>query len=451
MRARSIMIAIVIALCLVPAYGAYGHGQGHETIQSVSAGERKVDVTVEIHPHAIESQTRRITVTATDDLTQIPTKNVTFMILMIHQGQTVFHEQFFAPDGIVRLDTAPADSVEISGARDAQGVWKAGNEPLTVTGPTLGTGGLYSFVIEITTIDDPTIILENREAYRADVSVVKTTSHLQQDLEGADVQFQIKSYFDTASGLEYDAPEGTLTFEMPFDWNERTISHIPVVHVETHFPKEFAEFMYPSYTAQVNGIDLFKALVTVDDFTDVDDRIVHFVLLGDHIRFLKAQQRQLGQEIPDTMFFMLKASDELQFPMIAYTRGEEFQVDLSWNPVEIQTGEATTFVFTIRDGATGEPLRQSPYDFVILQSGSEVYRATGNAVVGGDFQTYTFAEDQTGPTIVRFENLGRTGAVTEFGIVVVPELGASMAVLLAGAAAAVLLGLRARGSPLAVR
>ncbi len=36
---------------------------------------------------------------------------------------------------------------------------------------------------------------------------------------------------------------------------------------------------------------------------------------------------------------------------------------------------------------------------------------------------FEFAEDQTGPTVIRFENIRNTGQETEFGIVVVPEFG----------------------------
>ena len=45
------------------------------------------------------------------------------------------------------------------------------------------------------------------------------------------------------------------------------------------------------------------------------------------------------------------------------------------------------------------------------------------AQVGGDSEDYYFTEDQTGPTIIRFENIRNTGQETEFGMVVAPEFG----------------------------
>ena len=61
------------------------------------------------------------------------------------------------------------------------------------------------------------------------------------------------------------------------------------------------------------------------------------------------------------------------------------------------------------DGRTNEPLRSSDYTFIIIQSGNEIYRTTGVAQVGGDFEKFTFSEDQTGPTIIKFENIRNTG------------------------------------------
>ena len=121
------------------------------------------------------------------------------------------------------------------------------------------------------------------------------------------------------------------------------------------------------------------------------------------------------------------------FPVNAMTRDEQFSIDLSWNPIDIEPDKNTKFVFTIRDGVTGEPLRKSTYDFVILQNNIELYRNSGTAEIGGHFEDYTFTEGQTGPTVIRFENIRGTGSGTEFGLVVVPEFGIlSIAILAAG-------------------
>ena len=87
------------------------------------------------------------------------------------------------------------------------------------------------------------------------------------------------------------------------------------------------------------------------------------------------------------------------------------------------TRSKTKFIFTIRDPVTLETKLNSLYDFVILQNGKEIHRSSGNAVIGGGFEDFTFTEDQTGPIIIRFEKIAGTSTSTQFAIVVAPEFG----------------------------
>jgi predicted secreted protein with PEFG-CTERM motif len=167
---------------------------------------------------------------------------------------------------------------------------------------------------------------------------------------------------------------------------------------------------------------LNKSSITVDDYSVGDSRIVHFLLAQDHLKVLRDQQKKIG-DLPNYMKFKLIASDEIKFPLAALTDNQQFQVDLSWNPQVIQPGQKTKFIFTVRDPTTLETKRNSVYDFVILQNGKEIHRASGNAVIGGGFEDFTFREDQTGPIIIRFEKIAGTSASTQFALVVIPEFG----------------------------
>lgn len=428
----------VAASVLFPAGMAYGHGIGLDTIQSVDLG-RDVTITVEL-PTYFEEGSKRITITATDDESDQPVENVTYSIGLFHADELIFQDHFFAADGILAVDAVySTDKVEIHGSRDGPFEAWDDSSPIEITGPVFESGGLYTFEIQVKTIDDPANIIDSGVHY-ADLSIVDAAEFVQQDLQGNDIQFGLKSYFDSISDFEYDPVAQQVSFVMPFDWSEKRMSHVPVIHEEIRFPKDFAEFLYPSYVGQVNGIDLFKASVVIDDYTEDDERMVHFVLLQDHLRFLKNQLKATGEPLPGHMRFTLSASEKIEFPLTAFTRSEDFQVDLSWDPTEIEPGKKINFIFTIRDGATGEPMRNSDYTFVILQNGQEVYRATGQAQVGGDFEQYVFEEGQTGPTVIRFENIRNSGQTTEFGVMVVPELGMVVAVLATGTVGAILLG-----------
>ena len=438
-----IFSGLILSLFSVPY--AFGHGIGFDTISSIVVDDKEISVTVEIPSYYDQTNERQVTITAVDKQSQESIENVTYLIGLFHNNELIFRNYFSTNDGTLSMNVKydDSDSIHINGQQDSiLSAWSASPEqPLEISGPVFESGGLYTFEIEIRSIDDPTNIVEDLGTYTADVTVVEVSEFFEEDANNNNVKFRTKSYFDTIDSFRYDPVNKTVTFEMPFDWSEQRISHIPVVHEEVHFPKDFAEFLSPSYSGKVNGIKLFKSSVTIDDYTENSERIVHFVLLQDHLKYIKNQLKQLDEPIGDKMVFTLETDSKVEFPISAWTRDELFQIDLSWDPLEILPEQKTKFVFTIRDGSTAEPLRNSTFDFVIIQNGNEIHRESGNAQVGGDFIDYVFAEDQTGPTVIRFENIRGTEQSTEFGIVVAPEFGLFVQlILVAGISSAIIVG-----------
>ena len=419
-----VLIFSMIFCLLFPASSVYGHGLGIDTISSISIQEKQISVSIEI-PMYFENPQEKITITATDNETDETAKNVTYLIGIFYNDEMILRNYFFTENGVLPIIVTPTDDgdITINGEQDSLlGAW-SGTEsnPVEITGPLFNSGGLYTFEIEVRTIDEPTNVIENSGVYEADLTIVESVSFPQKDQNNQDVEFSTKSYFDSISNFNYDSNVKEVTFEMPFDWNETKMSHVSVVHVETHFPKDFAEFLSPSYVGYANGIKLFKSSVTVDDYTYDDERTVHFVLLQDHLRFLKNEMRASEEPLPDNIMFKLSASQEAKFPLIAYSESEEFKVNLAWDPKDIEPGVPTNFVFTIRDSYTDSPMRLSDYTFVIMQNNEEIHRVSDNAAVGGDFEKFTFSEDQTGPTVIKFENIRNTGQETEFALVVVDK------------------------------
>ena len=414
----------MIFCLLFPASSVYGHGLGIDTISSISIQEKQISVSIEM-PMYFENPQEKITITATDNETDETAKNVTYLIGIFYNDEMILRNYFFTENGVLPIIVTPTENgdIEIVGQQDSLlGAW-SGTEsnPVEITGPLFNSGGLYTFEIEVRTIDEPTNVIENSGVYEADLTIVESVSFPQKDQNNQDVEFSTKSYFDSISNFNYDSNGKEVTFEMPFDWNETKMSHVSVVHVETHFPKDFAEFLSPSYIGYVNDIKLFKSSVTVDDYTYDNDRTVHFVLLQDHLRYLKNEMRASEQPLPDNIVFKLSASQETKFPLIAFSESEEFKVNLAWDPKDIEAGVPTNFVFTIRDSYTDSPMRLSDYTFVIMQNNEEIHRVSNNAAVGGDFEKFTFSEDQTGPTVIKFENIRNTGQETEFALVVVDK------------------------------
>jgi len=416
----------LIVFFIIPVQYSYGHGWGLDTT-TIDVDGRDISISIEIPQYFDKLDDKVIAVTAIDTETKENIENVTFLIGLTHNNQIIFRNYFFTPDGSLLINVIPtaAPVTKITAEKHSllEAWYATDSQPIVLEGPIFQSGGLFNFEIELRTIDEPTNIVEDLGVYSVDVSMIETMDYKFQSTDNNLIDFKSKSYFDKLSQFNYDSENNQVTFEMPFNWSEKTVSHIPVVHTEVHFPKDFVDFSSPGYTGKINGINLFKSNVIIDDYTEEDERIVHFVILQDHLQYLKQQQKKTMDKLPNTTLFTLEVSDKVGFPMNAMTRDEQFQVDLSWDPIEIEPGKNTKFIFTIRDAVTGAPLRLSTYDFIILQNNIEVYRTSGNAEVGGQFEEYTFKESQTGPTVIRFENIRGTDSGTEFGLVVVPEFG----------------------------
>lgn len=417
----------------------YGHGLGMDIPLPAEIAGREVTVSVQMVPSFIgEGEDQKIRIRVFDSETDENIKNVNFLIGLVHDKKIIFRNAFFAGDGELEIKITPTVEGKITIIGETEpvlGGWMATEEkPVEISGPFFKSGGLYHWMIDIRGVGELTNMLSKPIRYNAYVSVGETSYHQEKITDGQDITFRVKSYYDTITNFQYDSENNLIRFEMPFDWSEQNLSHVTFVHEEVSFPKNFTDFLVPSYTGRVNGVDLFKSSIMIDDASEQDARIVHFMLSGDHLNVLKqAQEKGIFEQTPDFMEFELVASEELQFPVEAFTEKEEFRVDLSWDPPLIEPDKNTKFIFTIRDPVSLDPLRQSSYDFVLIQNGNEIYRTSGVAEIGGGFEDYTFSEDRTGPVIVRLENIRGTDASTGIAVEVIPEFGPITLIILAAA------------------
>lgn len=431
-----IFVGFFVLLIIAPSITqAFGHGLSIDTPPPVNYQGRDITITAEMLPAFYDDTKidKQIKVRAFDPQTGDNIKNINFLIGLNYKDEMIFRNFFFTQDGDLTIKAYPTSEgeIEITGEKEPLlGGWMSTDaKPIELRGPVFNSGGLYHLEIAIRTIDEPDNLLDEPIRYDAYISVGHTTYHDQKSKDGQDVEFRVRSYYDTITNFEYNPNENSISFEMPFDWSEQNISQIPYVHEEVLFPKHFVELLTPSYKGQINGIDLFRSSITVDDYSVEDGRIVHFLLAQDHLKVLRDQQKKSG-DLPGHMKFKLIASDEIKFPLVALTDNQQFQVDLSLDPPVIQPGQKTRFIFTVRDPVTLETKLHSTYDFVILHNNKEIHRDSGNAVVGGGYEDFTFTEDQTGPIIIRFEKIAGTSASTQFALVAVPEFGSLVILIL---------------------
>ena len=382
---------IILTLVAVTLMGtASGHGIGIESSVGIS-NDRDIKLTVELLPFDFyQSDQKIIKINAYDQSNREDLTNTNFDVQIINDENILLNDSFFAEDGILIIDEDE-------------------------TGQIFDNGGIFTFIIVINAEDEFGTVSDL--GFEAQVSVTEVTYHTQ-TTQAEPMEFRVKSYYDNITGFEYDTNQKTATITLPFDFAEKNISHTNVDHAEVMFPKNFIEFLAPHYFGTANGIDLFKASVFVDDYSEEENRIVHFILLKDHLRHLKTQLNKIDSELPDKIELTLSRGEELQFPLKTLTLSEEFRVDLSWDPKEIKPNVPVKFIYTFRNPIDEGPIRDSDYTFTILQNGQEIFSRSSNAKIGADYSEYAFSEEQTGLTVARFSNISGSGQETEFAFVI---------------------------------
>ena len=419
-----IILGILLALVVTISVGtAFGHGAGIEGSPLVFTNDREVKVTVELLPSDFyKSDQKMIKIDAYDHTNRETITNASFKVEVFNDEKLLLNEWFYAKDGILILKVDPdvivtdRNSIEISGEKNDFGLWEKKDEsPLIVTGPVFDEGGIFTFKITLDAQDEIGTI--NDVEFEVQVSVTDVSYH-QEDVGTKETEFRVKSYYDKISNFEYDSKENIAKVSLPFDFSESNISHTNVIHTEIMFPKNTLEFLSPNYFGTGNGIELFKSSIFIDDYSEEDNRIVHFVLLPDHLRHIKNQLKKIGDELPNSIDLVLTKGKEIQFPLRTLTLSEEYQVDLSWDPKVIIPGENVKFIYTFRDTTDLGPIRNSDYTMTILQDGKTIFSEDRFAKIGADFTDFIFSEEQTGLTVVRFSNISGSGQQTEFAFVV---------------------------------
>jgi len=402
---------------------AFGHGAGIEASPLIFTNDRQVKVTVELLPSEFyKSDQKMIQIDAYDHTNRETIINSSFKIEIFDDKQLLLDEWFHAQDGVLILEVNPevivtsSDSIEVSGEKNDFGLWeKTETSPLILTGPIFDGGGIYTFKITLDAQDEIGMI--NDAEFEVQVSVTDVSYH-QKSVGTKETEFRVKSYYDKISNFEYDSKENMAKISIPFDFSESNISHTNVVHAEIMFPKNTLEFLSPNYFGTGNGVELFKSSIFIDDYSEEDNRIVHFVLLPDHLRHIKNQLKKMGDELPNSINLVLNKGQEIEFPLRTLTLSEEYQVDLSWDPKVITPGENIKFIYTFRDTSDLGPIRNSDYTITLLQNGQTIFSEDRFAKIGADFHDYTFSEEQTGLTVLRFSNISGSGQQTEFAFVV---------------------------------
>ncbi len=340
---------------------------------------------------------------------------IDYRITIELQNDTLLDQRFRSPDGVFlanllpdknitgwqitgHVSTGPQDQIEVNQ-----------HDPVEIRSGILATGGLYHMTVIIEK-ESPGITAPNDVRFDLYISVSHALHFTAETDEGQE-DIVIKTYYDDVTDFGYQ--NGTIEFEMPFDWDPVYVNLVSVLHMELQFPKSIEALKTNSYRGSLNGIELPAESIQIDDYTSEENRIVHFVI--SNARLLRLADSV--EEESNTALFTLRPAEKPKFPLdFLSAPTEKYLLQMSWGPEVIETGMPITFVMNLQDPLTGDLLRHSSFDLVLTQGGNEIHRKHLTSELGTFSYQYTFS--QQGSVTLSAANINGQGERTEIDLFV---------------------------------
>lgn len=412
----SLTLLLVTIIIISSIAIAYGHGLGTDISPPITISDKEVSVEASINPTFLDqvpSSEPTFIVRALDD----PTRNSTipgidFRIVVELNNEILLDQRFRSSDGVVKANLIPDRNIqgwEINGqAKPNEHTEVSQSKPVELQSRILTAGGLYHIMV---IIEESSAGLAVQFDQKFDLFVSIGTSYMfgVQTPQGEE-QMVVKTYYDEITNFDYS--NKTIKFEMPFTWEHTYVDQVPVLHTEVQFPKTIEELQTNSYRGTLNNRELEAQAVVIDDYTSEQNRIVHFVVNN-------AMLHRIEETLDDseTALFTLAPAEKPRFPLdILSLPGEKFLFQLSWGPDIIETGVPTTFVMNIQDPATGDLLRGSSFDLVLIQDGNEIHSTHMSSEFGTYSYEYTFSK--AGTVTLAANNINSQGESAKIDLVV---------------------------------
>jgi hypothetical protein len=287
-------ILLLLLLSLVPTSilypkAAFGDGLFMEEL-SASFGDRKADLIIKMTPPVVTTETLKnqnqepvIQFKLYDPSTNEGYKHVTYFITIEKDGKKLLSDWFHDHKGDLKIEMKPSNAEQIAVYGEPDPILQAftgtENSPVVATGPIFSEGGLYHFIVRITTIDyDRSFIPDDKQpVYDGWLSVGSTLNQQVSLSDGKQIPIQIISYYDDIKDFNFNPSKKQIQFIMPFNWNITRLEDQKqiMVHQEVLIPKGNS-LASQSYTGTINGTDVTKNLMV--DPSNSTKNVVHFML-----------------------------------------------------------------------------------------------------------------------------------------------------------------------------
>jgi hypothetical protein len=314
-----LLVLLIPSSKIFPLKAAFGDGLFMEEL-SASFGERRADLIIKMTPPVVTTETLEkqnqkpiIQFKLYDPTTNEGYKHVTYYITIEKDGKKLLSDWFHDHKGDLKIEMKPSNAKQIAVYGEPDPILQAytgtENSPVVATGPIFSEGGLYHFIVRITTIDyDRSFIPDDKQPiYDGWLSVGSTLNQQVSLNDGKQIPIQIISYYDDIKDFKFDSSRKQIQFNMPFDWNATRLEDQKqlMVHQEVAIPKG-TPLASQSYTGAVNGIDVTKNLMV--DPSNSTKNVIHFMLPKPAVIQIAEEVNSNGRASDGLMDFSLTPS-----------------------------------------------------------------------------------------------------------------------------------------------
>ena len=294
---------------------AFGDGLTQEQL-TASMGNRKADLLIKMIPPVVTTETLQkgqkpiVEFRLFDSNTNQSFSHVTYYIIVEKDGKRLLSDMFHDHSGDLRIEINPSNTSKVSVTAQQDpilGTWigSAAN-PIIVSGPLFLKGGLYHFIVRISTVDsDITLLPDNQEPIYDSWLSIGNTENKQINIGGKQIPIKIISYYDKLNNFGFDNKNMQMQFDMPFNWNLSRLNKASIfVHEEVNVPKPNTFTAKGSYVGKVNGIDISKDVML--DNTNPSKDVIHVMIPKNTVIQLADQVNKNGQASTGLMKFTLQ-------------------------------------------------------------------------------------------------------------------------------------------------
>jgi hypothetical protein len=274
----------------------YGHGLSRDESPPFDISGRQIAIEGILEPPFLNESNQQSTllIRSHDEKTNETLSDIDYRILAKFKNQTIMDQKFHSSDGVISANLIPSNESsvhEITSNNEEEQNFSKNNrvevsleKPVTIKSKLHADGGLYdlSVILEKTSKG---IKLNADKKVDLFISIGKTYSFIIQESSNNtanykdNIMLKVKTFYDEIKDFVYDQNSSKITFKMPFTWDLDYVSQIVNLHEELIIPKSYTPLStVSSFTGTLNGMEILRNTILIDDYSDENNRIVHIVI-----------------------------------------------------------------------------------------------------------------------------------------------------------------------------